>query len=138
MDGHAAIDSVRDDLAIRDLIARIALLGDAAHADDHDDFVNCFDEQFSWSIPGASGGGHAGIVANLENGAEGRDSHTRHVITTQSVELDGGDTARSNACFLLYGESATKPTLLMIGVYHDEVRRTPSGWKLVRRDVTFG
>ena len=127
-----------DELAVRSLIARIALLGDAADANELDEFLGCFTEDTEWQAPGASGQGHASLRAGMQSGAEGRGSDTRHVITTQSVKFEGPDTAISDCCFLFYGDVSSAPAIRLIGVYHDTVRRTDEGWKLARREVSFG
>jgi 3-phenylpropionate/cinnamic acid dioxygenase small subunit len=44
-----------------------------------------------------------------------------------------GDTAQVRSYFLFYVECDKTPTVRVVGVYQDELRRTPSGWKLARR-----
>ena len=35
-------------------------------------------------------------------------------------------------------ETDTSPNIQLVGYYHDTLRRTPDGWKMARREITFG
>jgi hypothetical protein len=46
--------------------------------------------------------------------------------------------ASSDSYWLFYGNTTTTPAVSLMGHYHDTLRRTPQGWKLARREITFG
>jgi hypothetical protein len=39
---------------------------------------------------------------------------------------------------MFYGDTTTAPAVRLMGLYHDTFRRTDEGWKLARREITFG
>jgi 3-phenylpropionate/cinnamic acid dioxygenase small subunit len=139
-DDKTATGPLADELAIRNLIARLALLADAG---DLDEYVSLFTEDASWEMPGAPRRGHADILAGASErragGTAGPGSGTRHVITNVAVHLDGGDTATSDCYFLFFGDTASSnPTVRIMGHYHDTFRREAAGWRLARREIAFG
>ena len=48
------------------------------------------------------------------------------------------DMAVADSYFLFFVNTLEAPTLRLCGVYHDSFVRTVDGWKLGRRDITFG
>jgi uncharacterized protein (TIGR02246 family) len=135
-------DRLADELAIRNLIARLAHMADMASIDDLDRYIACFTEDASWEMPGNERRGHEAIRAGARerrlSRAQGPGSNSRHVITTIAVDVDGTDTATSDAYFLAYANTTTSPTVNVMGHYHDTWSRTDEGWKLARRQITFG
>ena len=132
-------DRVADELEIRNLVARIAHEADMAA--DLTDYLACFCEDAVWQMPGAPEvQGHAAIRAGAEgrraSGGTGPGSHTRHLITTLAVALDG-DRAVGDAYWLFLAETHAVPELRLAGHYRDEFVRTDAGWKLQRRDITI-
>jgi 3-phenylpropionate/cinnamic acid dioxygenase small subunit len=130
---------VADELEIRSIVARVAQYADHG---DLDDYVALFSEDAHWGMPGAPREGHADIRAGAEerraSGDVGPGSHSRHMITTVAVDADGSDAATADSYWLFYVDTERTPTLRLCGTYHDTFARTASGWKLARRDVTFG
>lgn len=128
---------ISDDLEIRNLLARLAHLADDG---DLDEYLQLYAEDAIWE--GAAGfgrqEGHAAILAGARerrsSGTTGPGTHSRHILTTIDVEVDG-DHARSKSCFLFYTGTDASPSLQVMGVYEDEHRRTPQGWRLARRSV---
>jgi len=59
-----------------------------------------------------------------------------HVITTQSVAFDGGDTATRGTSF--HGGHDTAPQVKGMGHYRDRFQSTSEGWQRVHRTFTFG
>ncbi|MFV2176447.1 nuclear transport factor 2 family protein [Actinomadura sp. LOL_016] len=132
-------DAVRDELEIRDVLARIAHLSDHG---DLDDYGDRFTEDAVWEMPGVPvKHGRAEIVAagvrRRADGATGPGSHTRHVITTTAVTV-GGDSAVAESYWQFYSATATAPRLESMGHYRDTFRREPSGWRLAHRHITPG
>ncbi|MCD9622948.1 nuclear transport factor 2 family protein [Rhabdothermincola salaria] len=130
---------VADDLEIRSVVARLAQYADGG---DLDDYVELFTEDAFWNMPGAPRRGRddirAGGEARRASGEAGPGSNSRHMITTITVDVDGSDAAVADSYWLFYVDTAESPTLKVCGSYRDTFRRTPSGWKLARRDVSFG
>lgn len=133
---------VADELAIRNLISRLAQLADMAGVDDLDEYVALFTEDASWSMPGASHQGRASIREGARQrraeGRQGPGSNTRHVITTVAVAVDGTDRAEANSYLLFLGETSTSPTVRLVCHYHDAFERGADGWRLATRQIALG
>jgi len=126
---------VADELAIRNLISRIALLADQG---DLDEYVDQFTEDSVWAFPLGPRSGRADIRAGAEErragGVTGPGNASRHIITTVSVKIDGPNSATSDSYWLFY----RSPTLFNMGLYHDTFARQGDVWRLARRDITVG
>lgn len=131
-------DPVADELAVRNLVARLSRNADMG---DIDTYMSSFAPDAEWNLPGAPVRGYdaikAGLIERRKTGAVGPGSHTRHMVSTVSVDVDG-DVARSESYFQYVAETDTNPTLRLVGYYQDTFVRTPDGWRLQRRDITFG
>jgi 3-phenylpropionate/cinnamic acid dioxygenase small subunit len=128
-----------DELAIRNLVARIA------HAADHgaiDEYIEFFTEDASWEMPDAPRWGRAEIRAGAEErrrtGLTGPGSASRHVITTLAVDLAGQDSALADSYFIFFRQTTTNPTIFNMGYYHDHFRFVDDNWRLARRVITIG
>jgi uncharacterized protein (TIGR02246 family) len=134
----AVSSAAEDELAVRNLIARVARLADG---DDVDAYVDLFTPDGSWEMPGSTRRGHddirAGSIARRESGQVGSGAATRHVVTTSVVAVDG-DTAEAASTFQFFVDTTTTPRLSMIGTYQDHFVRTDAGWKLARRIIGQG
>jgi 3-phenylpropionate/cinnamic acid dioxygenase small subunit len=134
-----AVDLVADDLAIRNLICHMSHLNDCG---DLDEYVNFYTDGATWEMPGNPQNGRPAIRAaansRREAGLGGPGSHSRHIITTQVVHVDGSDDARTESNFLFYVNIDAEPTLRLIGRYHDTVVRTADGWRVSRRQILLG
>jgi 3-phenylpropionate/cinnamic acid dioxygenase small subunit len=131
---------VADELAIRNIVARLAQLADMG---DLDDYLKLWTEDASWEMPGAPARkGHADILQGAKerraNGMQGPGTSTRHVVTTLSVQLDGADAATADSYFLYVADTTTSPRLGSVGHYHDTFRGSTDGWRMARRQITFG
>ena len=128
------LGAVADDLEIRGLIARLAHLADDGELHD---YIELFTADAVWG-----GGGQPlreGREAILTGARERRDSGlagpgaaTRHVVTTTWIEITG-DSATGRSVFHFYTGLDDQPSLAVLGVYRDEFRRTPEGWRLAAR-----
>lgn len=131
-----------DDLAIRNLVARLAHLADMAGAEELDEYVAMFTEDASWEMAGNERRGRDAILEGArerrQSGTQGPGTHSRHVITTQAVRFDGPDTAVSDAYFLFVADTDTSPVIRLVGHYHDRFRREAGIWRLARRRITRG
>jgi len=137
MSQNADRNATDDELAIRNLIARLAQLADDGELAE---YIQCFSDDAVW---GGSGFGEkkgrdeimAGAVERRASGTSGPGTHTRHVITTTAVSLQG-ERATSRSVFHFYASTDAKPSLEIMGVYDDEFLRSESGWKLARRTIS--
>ncbi len=143
-DDGAALRWVEDQLALRDLVARLAHLADDG---DLDDYARCFTVDAIWVPPadagvpvrGAERVGLADILVGATerraDGVQGPGSHTMHVVTTVSVERRGPDHAVGRAYWRYYADTDASPRLISMGRYDDTYAREPSGWKLASRRI---
>jgi len=138
--------SVADELEIRNLLAGLAQLADTG---DIPAYLALLAEDIVWEMPenptiglAAStrrgrGEIEVGIRERSEVGLQGPGSDTMHVVTTTTVVVSG-DSATARSYFVYYGTTSTAPVVRSMGRYHDTLRRTPDGWELARRTITFG
>ena len=136
------VQRLADELAIRNLVARLAHLADMAGPDELDDYIALFTDDASWEMPGSERRGKAAVLEGArqrrKDRQQGPGTDTRHVITTMAVRMGGDGTATSDSYFLAYGDTTTAPTVRLMGHYHDTFRREPDGWKIARRQITLG
>lgn len=127
-----------DELAIRNLVARLAMLADDG---DLGEYAGLFADDALWEMPGNSIQGRdnllAGAIERRSAGTVGPGSDTRHVITTQAVAVDG-DEAISDAYWQFWVNTATEPSIALFGTYRDRLVRTDGGWKLAHRTISYG
>ncbi len=135
----AVIERVGAELAVRNAIARIAILADQG---DLDEYIDQFTEDSVWDLPDAPRRGRADIRAGAEQrraeGTTGPGSATRHVITTVAVQLEGSDTAVADSYFVFMQNTTSSPTIFNMGSYHDLFTRESGVWRLARRQITLG
>jgi len=127
-----------DELAVRNLVARVAQYADGP---DVDAYVALFTEDAVWDMPGAPRRGQAEIRAGSEErraaGQTGAGSNTRHVVSTLAVTVDGNH-AVADSVWQFYVDTASAPRLQLMGTYHDELRRVGNAWKVAHRQITIG
>ncbi len=131
------IRRIADEQQVRNLLARMGHLADDGELDE---YMDQFTEDAVWD-GGPVFGRRQGQEAILEgarerraSGTSGPGAHTRHVLTTTEVQVNG-DTARSKSVFMFYVGIDAEPKVQVVGVYEDECRRTPQGWKLAHRKI---
>jgi uncharacterized protein (TIGR02246 family) len=130
--------SADDELAVRNVVARVAQYADGA---DVDAYVALFTPDAVWDMPGAPRRGHAEIRAGSEErraaGQIGPGSNTRHVVSTTAVTVHEQH-AVADSVWQFYVDTASSPRLQLMGTYHDELARIGNEWKLARRQVSIG
>jgi uncharacterized protein (TIGR02246 family) len=130
--------SAEDELAVRNVVARVALFADGP---DVDAYVDLFTPDAVWDMPGAPRRGHAEIRAGSEErragGQIGPGSNTRHMVSTVAVTVDG-DRAVADSYWQFFVDTASSPKLQLMGAYHDDFVRVDGQWKLARRQITIG
>jgi 3-phenylpropionate/cinnamic acid dioxygenase small subunit len=132
------LSAADDELAVRNVVARLALYADGP---DVDAYVELFAADAVWDMPGAPRRGHGEIRAGSEErraaGQIGPGSKTRHMVSTVAVIVDG-DRAVADSYWQFFVDTATTPSLQLMGAYHDELVRVGADWKLLRRQITIG
>jgi 3-phenylpropionate/cinnamic acid dioxygenase small subunit len=134
-------DRTADELAIRNVLAELAWHADNTGIDGLDAYVSCFTEDAEWEMRGDVRRGHAaireGAIARREAGTMGPGTKVAHFLAMTVVRFDDDETAQVKSYIQAYRDADTTPTLSVMGQYHDVFRRTPDGWKLLRRFVDF-
>jgi len=137
---------VMDELEIRNVIGRLAQLADTG---DLNEYVSLFTEDAHWELKPRPGDaalfapirGRANILAGAQarraSGGQGPGSHTRHVLGSTVVKLDG-DSALATSNLIFYKNTDTKPEIAVMTFYNDQFKRTSQGWKLASRIMTMG
>lgn len=132
-----------DDLAIRRLIADLAVQADAGELDD---YLVLFTEDAVWEVlanaasgvPAASCRGRddirASVVERRSMGVQGPGTGAMHHLTTQRIEVVGDD-ASGHVYYQFVGMVDGRPTIRTLGQYRDRYRRTDDGWKLAHRTI---
>ncbi|MBX6388632.1 MAG: nuclear transport factor 2 family protein [Frankia sp.] len=128
-----------DDIAIRNLLARVARMSDTGTVDE---YVELFTDDAVLAVTGAptrqgSAQMRAGTLALREAGATGPGSGTMHVLGTSEIAVDG-DKAAAHTPFTFYRTVDGAAVLAGAGRYYDELVRTTSGWRLHHRRIAIG
>ncbi len=140
MDGDNSLspNPVADELAIRNLIARLSLNADMGSVEE---YLASFASDAVWNLPGNASHGideiRAGLLNRRASGAVGPGTNGRHMVSSIDVVMDG-DRATARSYFQFVTNTNTAPVLALVGAYADEFVRTAAGWRLQRRDITFG
>jgi 3-phenylpropionate/cinnamic acid dioxygenase small subunit len=130
---------VADELAIRNLVARMAHLVDEGEFDEYSELLA------ENAVIEAGNGTRNGRAHILQVARERRASGTsgngesRHLVTTTWVQVVQEKTsARAASCFLFVRNTTTHPTVEHVGRYHDEFACSRGMWRLVRRRILVG
>lgn len=128
---------VEDELAIRNLIARMAQVTDSGEMSDYAAMLH---EEARWQMPvGEPTVGRDAIVAagseRRAAGTSGPGTRMRHFIGSVLVDVDG-DGATSCAYWQFVSTATSPPTLRAAGTYRDRFVRTADGWVFRERVST--
>jgi ketosteroid isomerase-like protein len=144
-------DRTADELAIRNLIARFALLAD--RGGDLTEYLSYLTEDMIWEYseetrkqtapdqPGLRLVGKAAIKADRErmraSAFQGPATKTYHLNTTLAVRFLADDRAEAESYWVYVDAKAQGgPAIRRIGHYLDTFQRTADGWKYAHRIVT--
>jgi len=126
------------ELEIRNVIGKFAHLADSG---DLVEYVSLMTDDGVWAHPTlGTRTGRDDILAGAQERREGgkkSGGRFRHMVTTQWVEFDDDDHASSHLYWILLNATNSPPVVQNTGRYDDELRRTPEGWKLARRDIVI-
>jgi hypothetical protein len=129
-----------DELAVRSVIVRLAQYADGLGTVDQ--YVDLFTEDAEWLMPGAPRHGRedirSGSTERRASGGVGPGSNSRHVVTSTAMEFTSPDEAVADSYFVYLVETDVAARVQLVGHYRDTVVRTADGWKMARREVSFG
>lgn len=132
--------SAADELAVRSLVVRLAQYADGLGS--VDEYAELFTEDAQWLMPGAPRSGRedirAGSAQRRAEGGVGPGSNTRHMIAGTAVSFSDPETAVADSYWMFFVNTDTQPELRLVGHYRDTVVRTAEGWRMARREITFG
>jgi len=130
--------TVEDELAIRNLIGRVAWLQDQWTSTD--EYVQNFTKDCAWkSDSGQVQSGHQGLAGRLrhalEAGIAGPGIPSRHCITSLEVIPDTTDANKATArsYVLMVGVDGDGPQIMAYTDYVDNVRREDGVWQIAER-----
>lgn len=138
--GRTAGEQAADEWAVRNVIARLAQYADGLGSVDQ--YAELFTEDADWLMPGSPRRGRedirTGSRERREAGGVGPGSNSRHVVASIAVEFSADDEAVADSYWMYFVDTDTVPRVTLMGHYHDTLRRTPDGWRMARREITFG
>lgn len=136
-----------DELEIRNIIARLAMLADEG---DVHEYASLFTTDARWELHTRVGTamvqsavvcGRAELVAAAQERRRskitGPGSNTRHAVLSSAVTI-GEDAASARSYYVFYRNTDTDPEVVGFGIYTDEFRRMAEGWRLARRRIDPG
>lgn len=139
------IRRVADEMDIRNIISKLAVLGDTGDLKDYEKLIH---DDVHWEMVVASGPapfapvkGRAAMVAagakRRADGISGPGTHKYHCVDTTAVTING-DHAHSKSYLLFVKNGDATPELVLFKIYRDEFKRTKDGWKLSARYIEPG
>ena len=133
-------EQAADEWAVRNVIVRLAQYADGLGSCEQ--YAELFTVDAEWLMPNAPRHGRAdileGSIARRAEGGVGPGSNSRHIVAATAVEFTNDDEAVADSYWVFYVETNTAPKAPLVGHYHDIIVRTEDGWKMARREITFG
>lgn len=142
-----ALRKTTDHIEIANLIARVAHVADDGSLDD---YGSVYTEDATWDFAAAEGSVNVptkslhglaeiveGIRARRASGGIGPGTPSRHIVSTTAISILGPNSATALS-YWQFIETLPTPTVRTIGSYDDTLRRESSGWRIARRQFTFG
>ena len=125
--------------AIRELIARAALIGDSG---DPEDYPSVYTREAVWQLAESKDKGIAEIIESARlrriKRTSGPGSHSKHVVTVLDVVFADAEHARVRSYFTFYTSTSTRPAVSVVGSYVDDVEQRDGEWKIAKRVSTIG
>jgi 3-phenylpropionate/cinnamic acid dioxygenase small subunit len=132
--------SAADELAVRSLIVRLAQYADGLGS--VDEYAELFTVDAEWLMPGSPRYGREdirrGSAERRAEGGVGPGSNTRHMIAGTAMEFRSPDEAVADSYWMFFVSTNTRAELKLVGHYRDTAVRTSDGWRVARREITFG
>ncbi|MBJ7306356.1 MAG: nuclear transport factor 2 family protein [Acidimicrobiia bacterium] len=133
-------EQAADEWAVRNVIVRLAQYADGLGSCEQ--YAELFTVDAEWLMPNAPRHGRAdileGSIARRAEGGVGPGSNSRHIVAATAVEFTNDDEAVADSYWVFYVETNTAPKATLVGHYRDIIVRTEDGWKMARREITFG
>ena len=133
-------EQAADEWAVRNVIVRLAQYADGLGSCEQ--YAELFTVDAEWLMPNAPRHGRTdlleGSIARRAEGGVGPGSNSRHIVAATAVEFTNDDEAVADSYWVFYVETNTAPKATLVGHYHDIIVRTEDGWKMARREITFG
>jgi len=123
------LDNALDQLAIRNLLARMVHLADSGSLEDYKEL---YAADAVWEVKnGQKLVGHAAIVEGARQRWDkkftGPGSNTRHVLSSVDVSVEG-ERAMAKSVLQFYTNIHQKPELSAIAVYEDTFQKIDGRW----------
>lgn len=127
-----------DDIAVRNLLARVARLADVGTVDQ---FLELFTQDAVFEIPGRPpSNGRTELrertEAQRQAGVVGPSSPWMHLLGTSDVQVEA-DGAEAFTPWIVCA-ATSQPAISLAGRYHDTLVRTSDGWRIRHRRLQFG
>ncbi len=129
-----------DELEIRNVLGRLSQLADRGLLSELEDYVACFTDDGVFEMPGDIRRG----ADDIREGAAARrtdtgpEVHTRHIVGSTAISFTGPDDAVVQSNFVFGGPGPDgKASIMLVGHYDDDFRRTPTGWRVAHRKISF-
>ena len=122
-----------DEVAIQQTLNRYS---EGASRRDWDQAVATFVPDGIWEVPavGARHQGHAAIREAM-GGLVSSFAYMVQINAPAVITVDGNK-AKARTMIREFGKFANRPqSLEILGIYSDELARTPEGWKFIRRSL---
>jgi nitrogen fixation-related uncharacterized protein len=101
-----------------------------------DDLDNVFLPDATANLGGTEHVDRESIKGRIRKALQSLDD-SQHIVATHQITIDG-DKARSR-CYLhaqhVLRRAEGGPNYIVAGRYEDQLRRTPAGWRIARRDL---
>jgi 3-phenylpropionate/cinnamic acid dioxygenase small subunit len=128
------LQALADRLDIEDLLTRYAWALDSKQFDELDD-VFTPDAHIDYTSSGGEAGAYPDVKAWLAKVLPNFPAY-QHLVTNKQITIDG-DTATSRAEFynpmVMAKRDGTTAIFFVGGEYHDQLVRTPNGWRITDR-----
>ncbi len=125
--------------AIRELIARTALIGDLGAPED---YASVYAPEAVWEMGPSRQEGLAEIVESARlrrtERVSGPGTNSKHVVTLIDMEFSAADRARVQSHFTFFTSTNQQPVVTVVGSYTDDVEQRDGAWRIVQRVSTRG
>ena len=125
-----------DELAIRNLIHRAALLNDGGLLDD---YLDCWTDDMVWERAGAErqdrSAFRAAVSSRRKDGRSGPGSGSCHLVMNLVVAVDTPTAATADFYMVFLSGSGAGLSVQSAYRNRDLLRKTPGGWRIAHRSI---
>ena len=131
--------SGEDELAIRNLIHRAALLNDGGVLDD---YLDCWTDDMVWERAGAErqdrSAFRAAVSGRRKDGRSGPGSGSCHLVMNLVVAVDTPSAATADFYMVFLSGAGAALSVRSAHRNRDLLRKTPGGWRIAHRSIGPG